>query len=82
MIPIGAYHPRDYFSWQHVDPEEAVQVHVDLQSRRSVGMHWGTFFLTFEPVEEPPVRLRSVHHLDSVSVFLLDGHHEGGFLCG
>jgi N-acyl-phosphatidylethanolamine-hydrolysing phospholipase D len=42
---------------QHVDPEEAVQIHVDIQSKKSIGMHWGTFILTDEPVLEPPVRV-------------------------
>lgn len=42
---------------QHVDPEEAVQIHVDIKSKKSIGMHWGTFILTDEPVMEPPVRV-------------------------
>eukprot|EP01122_Echinamoeba_exundans_P013626 TRINITY_DN5984_c0_g1_i1.p1 TRINITY_DN5984_c0_g1~~TRINITY_DN5984_c0_g1_i1.p1 ORF type:complete len:406 (+),score=70.06 TRINITY_DN5984_c0_g1_i1:212-1429(+) len=57
LIPIGAYDPRWFMCPQHVDPEEAVQIHVDIQSKKSIGMHWGTFILTDEPVLEPPVRV-------------------------
>ncbi len=58
-IPIGAYAPRWFMRAHHMDPEEAVQVHCDLRSRRSVGIHWGTFPLTDEPLDEPPKRLRA-----------------------
>jgi len=56
-IPIGAYEPRWFMRDFHLNPEEAVQVHVDLRSKRSIGIHWGTFILTDEPLDEPPERL-------------------------
>jgi L-ascorbate metabolism protein UlaG (beta-lactamase superfamily) len=40
-------------------PEDAVQAFVDLRARRLVAMHWGTFKLTDEPLDEPPRRLRA-----------------------
>lgn len=57
-IPIGAYEPRWFMRHHHMSPEEAVQVHLDVGSKKSVGIHWGTFILTDEPIDEPPQRLK------------------------
>ncbi len=57
MLPIGAYDPAWFMSKQHMNPEEAVQAFEDLGARRFVAMHWGTFKLTDEPLDEPPQRL-------------------------
>ncbi len=56
-IPIGAYEPRWFMKFYHVNPEEAVQIHSDVHSKKSIGIHWGTFPLTDEPLDEPPRRL-------------------------
>lgn len=56
LIPIGAYAPRWFMKAHHVNPFEAVDIHNDIQARSSIGMHWGTFQLTAEPIDEP-VRL-------------------------
>ncbi|KAJ3272134.1 hypothetical protein HDV01_005899 [Terramyces sp. JEL0728] len=56
-IPIGAYSPRWFMSAVHCNPRDAVDLHLDIKSLKSVGMHWGTFILTNEPVNEPPVKL-------------------------
>jgi N-acyl-phosphatidylethanolamine-hydrolysing phospholipase D len=59
MLPIGAYEPRWFMAAAHMNPEEAVRAWSDLGGRgRFVGMHWGTFVLTDEPVLEPPERTR------------------------
>ena len=42
----------------HVNPPEAIQVALDLESERNFGMHWGTFQLTDEEIMEPPELLK------------------------
>lgn len=56
-IPIGAYEPRDFMKSQHVNPEEAVKIHEDIQSEHSLGIHWATFKLTVEHYLEPRSKL-------------------------
>jgi len=56
-IPIGAYMPASMMSMTHTTPEQALQIFADVESHRFVPIHWGTFDLTDEPLEEPPVRL-------------------------
>lgn len=58
LIPIGAYLPRDFMAYAHIDPAEAVKAHVDLKSKVSVGVHYGTFQLTAEELDQP---VRDLH---------------------
>ena len=53
LLPIGAYEPRWFMKDLHMNPEEAVQAHEDLGSPRSLAMHFGTFQLTTEGIDEP-----------------------------
>jgi N-acyl-phosphatidylethanolamine-hydrolysing phospholipase D len=66
LLPIGAYEPRWFMGPVHMNPEEAVQAYRELArgggaspAPTFVAMHWGTFKLTDEPLDEPPRRLRS-----------------------
>ena len=58
LLPIGAYEPRWFMRDVHLNPAEAVQAHIDLRSERSLGMHFGTFQLTYEAREQPVLALR------------------------
>ena len=58
LLPIGAYSP-DSFRSVHTSPEDALVAFRDLGSRVFVPMHYGTFRLSLEPMDEPPARLRT-----------------------
>jgi L-ascorbate metabolism protein UlaG (beta-lactamase superfamily) len=54
LLPIGAYEPRWFMQAVHMNPAEAVQAHLDLGAPESIGMHFGTFPMTAEGIDEPP----------------------------
>ena len=58
-IAIGAYRPAEIMQFTHTTPEEAVQAFEDLRGRTLLGIHWGTFDLSEEPLGEPPERMRA-----------------------
>jgi len=67
LIPIGAYEPRWFMQPVHANPEEAVQMHLDVGARRSIGMHFGTFQLTDEAIDEPVAALSRARSAAGVS---------------
>jgi L-ascorbate metabolism protein UlaG (beta-lactamase superfamily) len=60
LIPIGAYEPRDFMKTNHINPDEAVAIFEKLQPAAALGIHWGTFQLTFEGINDPPRRLAAL----------------------
>jgi N-acyl-phosphatidylethanolamine-hydrolysing phospholipase D len=56
-IAIGAYIPAEIMKAVHTSPEDAVQASLDLKARTLLGIHWGTFDLAEEPLDEPPQRM-------------------------
>ncbi|MCI5051798.1 MAG: MBL fold metallo-hydrolase [Simkaniaceae bacterium] len=57
LIPIGTYVPHEFMAPVHIDPDKAVQIHKDVKSKLSLGMHWKTFCLSGEGMEQPPYDL-------------------------
>jgi L-ascorbate metabolism protein UlaG (beta-lactamase superfamily) len=58
LLPIGGYEPQYFMKINHMTPEEAFIAHQDLNSTFSIGMHFGTFPFTDEPVQDPVERLK------------------------
>ncbi len=58
-LPIGAYAPAAMMRPFHLDPEEAVRAAADLRATNVLGIHYGTFELTEEPLDEPPRRFHA-----------------------
>ena len=64
FINIGAYNfypimPYKDKSVYHTNPEEALEIAKNLKSKKVIGMHWGTFVLSLEPIMEPPIRFKA-----------------------
>jgi L-ascorbate metabolism protein UlaG (beta-lactamase superfamily) len=59
LLPVGAYDPGWFMLKQHMDPEQALQAFDDLGARTFIAMHWGTFKLSDEPLDEPPRRVEA-----------------------
>ena len=75
LLPIGAYLPDSYRA-VHTSPEEALRAFLELGAGEMVAMHFGTFRLGREPMEEPPVRLLAEaarHHVAARVHVLAEG---------
>ena len=58
-MPIGAYEPTLMMRSTHMNPEEAVQATIDVQAKKALAIHFGTFDLSDEPLSEPPERFKA-----------------------
>lgn len=58
FLPIGAYEPRWFMKDYHMNPEEAVRAFLDLAAKKALGIHFGTFQLTDEGIDEPTQHLK------------------------
>jgi L-ascorbate metabolism protein UlaG (beta-lactamase superfamily) len=59
LLPIGAYEPRWFMRDQHMNPDDAVRAHLDLETQLSVGTHFGCFQLTDEGIDDPIIELEA-----------------------
>ena len=57
LVSIAAYQPASVMAHTHTTPEQALRIFTDVRARTFVAMHWGTFDLAEEPIDEPPRRL-------------------------
>ena len=77
-IPIGAYKPRYIMKNSHLNPKEALQTFVDIEAEKAVAMHWGTFILSQEKVDDPVFEINE--NLDNFGIsknrFLILKHGE------
>ena len=69
-FPIGAYQPNWFMKYQHVHLGVALEIHKVIGSKKSLGIHWGTFHLTTENYLEPPALLNTFLNMSG-----LDGDH-------
>jgi len=67
LLPIGAYEPRWFMHAVHMNPAEAVQAHLDLEAKRSIAMHYGSFQLTTEAIDEPVRALEEARRANGVT---------------
>ena len=66
LLGIGAYEPNWFMKPVHMNPAEAVQAHLDLKAKQSIGMHFGTFQLSSEGIDQPVKDLKAA--LEKASV--------------
>lgn len=75
LLPIGAYEPRWFMRPQHMDPEDAMQAHIELEAQVSIGTHFGCFQLTDEGIDDPVTEMtaaRARHGLPASSFRVLE----------
>lgn len=77
-LPIGAYKPRWFMKDVHCNPGEALQIHRDIRSKQSIGIHWGTFPLADEDFIEPAMELARMRNISSAAAAAASSKDENG----
>src|SRR5690606_20279203 len=67
LLPIGAYEPRWFMKHQHMNPDDAVKAFQLCGAEQALGHHWGTFQLTTEPRDAPPLALAEALAADKIA---------------
>ncbi|HEX4351661.1 MAG TPA: MBL fold metallo-hydrolase [Polyangiales bacterium] len=79
-LPLGAYEPRWFMSAQHMAPEQSLDALHDLAASHLIGMHWGTYDLSDEPIDAGPALLRAEAALRAIDPSSLHVLEPGGSL--
>jgi L-ascorbate metabolism protein UlaG (beta-lactamase superfamily) len=79
-LPLGAYEPTWFMAVQHMNPEQSLQAFRDLHATHFVGMHWGAFDLSDEPIEAGPHWLRAAVATQRLQLERFHILHPGGSL--
>ncbi|KAG5483526.1 hypothetical protein CUR178_07847 [Leishmania enriettii] len=79
-LPIGAYSPRWFMARFHIDPEHAVKIFQDLHIQEAIAVHWGTFELADEPLDEPPKVLHDALKAARIDETTFQAIPMGGFI--
>lgn len=70
LLPIGCYTPRSFMSSVHCAPEDSIEIHKDIKSKKSIGMHYGSIrggiSAQYEDVREPPRRWKEMAEKDGL----------------
>ena len=77
LLPIGAYLPRWFMAPAHVNPSEALDAHAALRARTTIPMHYGTFALGDDGIDEPLRDLQSALAAKGNPHFAILEHGEG-----
>jgi L-ascorbate metabolism protein UlaG (beta-lactamase superfamily) len=75
IINLGAYEPRWFMAPSHINPREAVQAFKELNAKRLMIAHWGTFRLGDEPVHFPPMDMKRELEKEGLLDRLIDIRH-------
>lgn len=80
FLPIGAYKPAWFMAPIHTSPEDAVRIHKMIKSPKTIGMHFGTFPLADDGMEEPGETLKEVLRMEGIPAEEFIALEQGGVI--